>query len=259
MPSTPATSRSAEPPRAYQTGHQDFYGRDFLVTPDVLIPRPESEQIIDLILTLAGKPYLPGVKAPARVLPEHPIIIDVGTGSGCLAITIKKELPEATVYATDISEPALKVAQKNARRHTTPINFIISHLCQKVNSLTKLNYCPRGGASENTTSCVFTRTSSAVNPATDTPVIPDVIVANLPYVDEDWPWLDKSALSHEPSTALYAKDHGLALIKELIDTTHAHHLILEADPCQHRAIIDYATKKGLAHRETRGYILYFSE
>ena len=210
-----------DPPEAYIRGVCDFYGRDFLVTPDVLIPRPETEQIIDAVLNLAGKPYLPGVKPSPRVLPENPIILDVGTGSGCIAITIKKELPEAEVYATDISEKALKIAQKNAAKHSATISFIISYLCQNVN------------------------------------ITPDIIAANLPYVDENWDWLNKAALSYEPSIALYAKDHGLKLIKGLIDTANSKYLILEADPCQHREIINYATKKGLQHLETRGFILTF--
>ena len=212
---------SAPLPKAYKNGYQDFYGRDFLVTPDVLIPRPETEQIIDAVLNLAGKPYLPGVKPAPRVLPENPVILDVGTGSGCIAITIKKELPEAEVYATDISEKALKIAQKNADKHSAPISLIISHLLNNVK---------------------FT---------------PDIIVANLPYVNENWDWLDKEALSHEPSIALYTKDHGLKLIKELINTANSKYLILEADPCQHYEIINYATKKGLQHLETRGFILTF--
>lgn len=201
---------------------QDFYGRDFIVTPDVLVPRPETEQIIDAVLNLAGKAYLPGVKPSPRVLPPHPIILDVGTGSGCIAVTIKKELPESEVYATDISKKALIIAQKNADKHSAHISFIISHLCQKVN------------------------------------ITPDIIVANLPYVDEDWDWLDKEALSHEPSIALYAEDHGLKLIKELITTTNSKFLILEADPCQHSEIINFASGK-YELMETRGFILVFRQ
>lgn len=204
----------------YQT--KDFYGRDFLITKDTLIPRPETEQLIDLVLTLAGKPYLPGVKAPKRILPEHPTILDVGTGSGCIAITIKKELPEATVYATDISEPALKVAQKNASILDASITTIISHLLEKIK---------------------FT---------------PDIIVANLPYVDENWPWLDKKALSKEPSIALYADDHGLALIKQLIDQASARQvprLILEADPCEHPLIKEYIKNKNYNLEKINGYII----
>lgn len=215
---------NANLPKAYKLGHQNFYGRDFLVTPDVLIPRPETEQIIDAVFNLAGKPYLPGIKPGKNQLPENPLILDVGTGSGCIAITLKKELPNTQIYATDISKSALKVAQKNAQNHGVSIRFIISHLLDNVK---------------------FT---------------PNVIIANLPYVDETWDWLDKEALSHEPKTALYAEDHGLKLIKELITqfvTRNIPYLILEADPCQHEQIIDFATKKGLQHLETRGFILTF--
>ena len=203
----------------------DFYGRDFLVTRDVLIPRPETEQLIDEVLYLAGKPYLPGVKPSKNILSPHPKILDVGTGSGCIAITLKLELPKADVYATDISKKALEIAQKNAAKHGTPIPFIISHLLEKVKD--------------------------------GTLPTPDLIAANLPYVDETWDWLDKEALSHEPAIALYAKDHGLALIKELIDEASAleiKHLVLEADPCQHERIINYAKDK-YDLLEPRGFIL----
>lgn len=216
---------SANLPKAYKEGFQDFYGRNFLVTPDVLIPRPETEQIIDTVLNLAGKSYLPGVKPGPNQLPENPIILDIGTGSGCIAITIKKELPEAEVYATDISEKALEIAQKNAQNHGVSIPFIISHLCQKV----KTNEIPT----------------------------PDIIIANLPYVDKAWDWLDKEALFYEPKEALYAEDHGLKLIKELIDQAanlHVPRLILEADPCQHEEIVNFA--KGKYNLEgIRGFIL----
>ena len=215
-------------PAAYSHGYQDFYGRNFIVTPDTLIPRPETEQMVDSVLNLAGIPYLPGVKPAPRILSSNPIILDVGTGSGCIAVTIKKEYPEATVYASDISEEALSVASKNAATHDTPIHLYISYLLDKVNSR-------------------------------DIPT-PDVLVANLPYVDKDWAWLDTAALSHEPATALFADDHGLKLIKELITQAadlRIPYLILEADPCQHSAIISYATKKGLQHLETRGFILTF--
>ena len=202
----------------------DFYGRDFLVTKDVLIPRPETEQIIDAVLNLAGISYLPGVKPSKRKLPEKPVILDVGTGSGCIAITIKKEFHEATIYASDISEPAIKVAQKNAELHSAPISLIISHLLESVK------------------------------------FAPDVIVANLPYVDKEWNWIDKKALSKEPSIALYADDHGLKLIKELIKesaTRHIKYLILESDPCQHNKIIKFAEKNNYSLFEKRGYITVF--
>lgn len=208
----------------------DFYGRDFLITPDVLIPRPETEQIIDTVLNLVGRAYLPGVKPSKAVLPEDLTIIDVGTGSGCIATTLAAELPKAKVVATDVSEKALKVAQKNAERHGVTPTYIISYLMEKVN------------ISDFST--------------------PVVVVANLPYVDESWDWIDKEALSKEPALALYADNGGLELIFKLIDQVVERgikYLILEADPCQHERIIDYANKKGLVYRETRGFALYLSE
>ena len=207
-------------PLAYIRGYQDFYGRNFIVTPDVLIPRPETEQIIDAVLNLAGKPYLPGIKPSKRQLPNNPTIIDVGTGSGCIAITLAKELPEATIYATDISEPALKIAQKNTVNLGASVTYIISHLIQNVK------------------------------------IRPDLIVANLPYVDPDWDWLDKEALDYEPDDALYADNHGLALIKELIDESanrKVPFLILEADPSEHQKIVSYARDYDLM--EIRGFIV----
>lgn len=213
---------SASLPQAYKLGYQDFYGRDFLVTPDVLIPRPETEQIIDTVLNLAGKAYLPGVKPSPKALPENPIILDVGTGSGCIAVTIEKELPESTVYASDVSENALKIATKNAVKHGAHISFIISHLLKNIN------------------------------------IKPDVLVANLPYVDPNWEWLDKESLSHEPDVALYADDHGLKLIKELIIESASRnipYLVLEADPSQHQEISKIAKENGYHLAETRGFIL----
>ena len=201
----------------------NFYGRDFIVTPDVLMPRPETEQIIDKVKSLAGLPILPRIKAPKRVLKKSPKIIDVGTGSGCIAITIKKEIPEAEVTGVDVEESALRIAEKNAKNLQAEVELKQSDL---------LNNC-----SEKY----------------------DIIIANLPYVDPDWDWLDKEALSKEPSTALYAEDHGLALIKKLIREIQykPEYLILEADPCQHDDIIDYAKKYGFQHAETRGFILTF--
>ena len=224
-----ALPNSPVKPTAYQNGIQDFYGRDFIVTPDVLIPRPETEQLIDIMLSLAGKPYLPGLKPPKRTLPEAPVILDVGTGSGCIAITLALELPEAKVFASDISPAALKIAQKNATKQGASISFIISHLLQKVKE-------------------------------GDIPT-PDIAVANLPYVDENWDWLDKDSLSFEPQIALYTNDHGLALIKELIGDAaelKIPRLILETDPCQHADIVTFAKKAGFKLVETRGFILYLS-
>ena len=210
-------------PKAYRDGFKDFYGRDFIVTPEVLIPRPETEQLIDAVLNLAGKAYLPGVMPAARVLPEKPTILDVGTGSGCIAITLKLELPEANIIATDISKPALIIAQKNAIKfNVDPKIFKISDLLENID------------------------------------VQPDIIVANLPYVDENWKWLNKELLDKEPKIALYANHEGLELIKELIRQSSEHKvkfLALEADPCQHKEILSFAKRLYYFKREIRGFCI----
>ena len=204
----------------------DFYGRSFLITPDVLIPRPETEMIVDAVLNLVGKPYLPGVKPSQAVLPEDLTVVDVGTGSGCIAVTLKLELPKARVVAVDISDEALRVAEENAKKLAAKVEFVKSDLLDKID------------------------------------FDPDVVVANLPYVDENWDWIDKEALAKEPAIALYAKNGGLELIYKLIDQVAKRkipHLILEADPCQHERIVNYAKKKGLGLAETRGFALYLFE
>ena len=204
----------------------NFYGRDFVVSPDVLIPRPETELMIDAVLNLVGKPFLPGVKPSKAKLSDKLKVLDVGTGSGCIAITLKREIPEAIVEASDISEKALKVARENADNLKADIKFIKSDLLENVKFL------------------------------------PDLLVANLPYVDKDWGWIDLESLSNEPSIALFADNHGLALIEKLIDQAAERkipNLILEADPCQHEAIIDYAKTKNYRKNETRGFILVFSK
>ena len=201
----------------------DFYGREFVINEDVLIPRPETEMIVDMVLSLAGKSYLPGVKPSEVVLPEDMTILDVGTGSGCVAVSLKLELPQATVVASDVSEKALAVARENARRLVADVEFIQADLMDGIL------------------------------------LRPDIVVANLPYVDENWEWIDKEVLNKEPSLALYAEDGGLALIKRLIDQVAERgirHLMLEADPCQHERIKEYANEKDLTINQIRGFILH---
>lgn len=212
-------------PQAYVDGVADFYGREFLVNQNVLIPRPETETAVDMVLLLAGKPYLYGVAVPPRALPAQPKILDLGTGSGCIAVSVKSELPEAKVLAADISKLALKVAEANANRNGVKISFHKSNLLNDM----------RGRF--------------------------DVIVANLPYVDESWQWLDKEALAFEPARALYAKKGGLALIYKLLAQAKGRtkYLIIEADPCQHERIKKEARKQGYKVKKISGYqILFYS-
>ena len=104
--------RATGKPTQYITGHQEFWGLDFEVTPDVLIPRPETEHVVEAVLDLArGAAILPGFQG-AGVLR----LVDVGTGSGCIALALASELPQASVFATEISRPALAVAARNAAR-----------------------------------------------------------------------------------------------------------------------------------------------
>lgn len=195
-------------PIAYIIGHKEFYTRSFKVTPSVLIPRPESESLIELL-----KKY---------VTTDTKRLIDVGTGSGCLGITAKLELPELNVTLADISRHALKVAESNAASLHAEVTLVQSNLLAQ------------------------------------TPGIFDVVIANLPYVDEDWersPETDK-----EPALALFADNNGLALIEQLLnqlpETLSPHGLVLlEADPCQHEAIIAQGAKLGLKHVETEGYAI----
>lgn len=130
------TKRAKREPLAYIRGKAWFYRRFFTVTPEVLIPRPETETIIELLLELT---------------PQTPqTIIDIGTGSGALGITAKLELPEVQVIATDISSEALKVAQKNAQAHNVDVQFVSGSLLEPLKSeqitdaiiMTNLPYVP---------------------------------------------------------------------------------------------------------------------
>lgn len=193
-------------PLAYILGWREFYGRRFKVTRNVLIPRPETETIIEL-----------AKKSKATK------ILDVGTGSGCIAITCALEMPKVAVDAIDISTSALAIAQANARALGAKVNFFKSDLLE--------NY--------------------ELEPDT-------LIIANLPYVDQDWEWINRQTLSFEPSLALYAEQGGLALIYRLIQSINTScRLLIEADPSQHEKIIAFARDFGFKKptKKTSFYLL----
>jgi release factor glutamine methyltransferase len=159
-------------PVAYIRGVQEFWGREFRVTNAVLIPRPETE----LLIELAGK-----------YLEEHPnaVVVDVGTGSGCIAITLALDYPSITMHAVDISAPALEAARDNAARLGAAgrVQFLQGSLLADV---------PR-------------------------PV--DLIVTNPPYVAErDKPGLSREVRDHEPSVALFGGEDGWRHIRTLLRT-----------------------------------------
>lgn len=166
--------RARREPVAYIRGIQEFWGRDFLVTASVLIPRPETELIIEEFLA-----RLP-IDAPAR--PRR--VADIGTGSGCLAVTAAAERPYVEVIATDISEAALRVARGNAERY---------------------------GVSER----IAFRESAYLIGATG---VFDFILANPPYVTEsDYQGLQPEVREYEPASALVAGEDGFRDIRQIVD------------------------------------------
>jgi release factor glutamine methyltransferase len=153
-------------PTQYITGRQEFYGRDFSVTPDVLIPRPETEHLVEACL--------------AHIKPGS-AVLDVGTGSGAIAVSIALE-SSAQVYATDISPAALRIAGKNARKLSAPVSFIAADLV----------------------SCFASDRF-------------DVIASNPPYVPKsDHPALQREVRDYEPEVALFAGPSGLEIYEHLI-------------------------------------------
>jgi release factor glutamine methyltransferase len=123
-------------PAQYITGHQEFWGMDLIVSPAVLIPRPETEHVIETVLALVKQARVgrtfpsTSLRAslsdqPPKLSPAVLKIVDVGTGSGCIALALAKELPEAEIHATDVSPEALEIAEANAARHqmTSRIQF----------------------------------------------------------------------------------------------------------------------------------------
>ena len=193
--------RAAGEPLAYILGWREFYGRKFSITPDVLIPRPETESLVDCVLESVP---------PGAV--TH--ILEIGTGAGVIAITLKLERPTIEVTATDISPQALQLARRNAQELGATVQFLESDLL-----------------------------ASRKLPSTP----PAAIVANLPYVDRDWSWTSPE-LSYEPEAALYAADGGLAVIKRLIQQAAQKYprvpLILESDPSQQAAIAAFGREHG---------------
>ncbi len=225
-------------PIAYIIGAKEFYGRDFSVTLDVLTPRPETEDLIDLCLKYSkktvnmqnlylekGEPFSDRKKTSYR-------IIDVGTGSGCVGITLKLEMPEATVVLTDISTAALAVARKNAKKLDADVIINEGNLLDEYNE-----------AQDSKSKIYF-----------------DFIVANLPYVDKSWEVSPETVF--EPQLALFAEDGGLVLIKKLISQSQyllkpGGFLALEADPEQHHSISEYAQENGFRQIDSKGYAIAF--
>lgn len=176
--------RLSRVPMAYLLGYKEFYGRTFTVNQDVLIPRPESEAFFEVL----------SVYKPQR----KDCIIDIGTGSGNLAVTSRATYPHVPVIASDTSPHALSVAAHNARQHEAAITFYHSDLLTDI----PLPLSERA-----------------------------IILANLPYVDRSWE--QSPELSHEPEEALYSDKKGLAhsvrLLQQIRDLPVETVVLLETD------------------------------
>ena len=177
--------RASGVPTQHLTGKQEFWGLEFEVTPDVLIPRPETEHVVEVALDRLGLREAKNGRSQ-KTKGASLRIADVGTGSGCLAVALARELPEAQFCATDISSAALDVARRNAERHGVAgrIRFVESDL--------------------------FSRLPDASRSL-------DLIVSNPPYVGfAERETLPREIREHEPEIALFAGEDGLALYPALI-------------------------------------------
>ncbi len=162
-------------PIAYITGGREFWSRDFKVTPDVLIPRPDTELLIELCLPLIKKE-------------KSCKIIDLGTGSGIIAITLASERPHAQILAVDSSEAALKIAKQNAdKHHCRTVRFAQSDWFEEI-------------ADKDF----------------------DIVISNPPYIASDDPHLQQGDLRFEPQAALVAQDNGLKDISQIAEAACKH-------------------------------------
>jgi len=169
--------RASGIPSQYITGHQEFWGLDFVVSAAVLIPRPETEHLVETVLELA------------REVPQ-PRIVDVGTGSGCIALALANELKGADVYAVDLSGDALEIARANAAR---------LQLDGRVTFLQSDVLAALAGDREF-----------------------DFVVSNPPYVGlDEADKVQRSVFEHEPRMAVFAGEHGLDVIRPLIEQANA--------------------------------------
>lgn len=226
--------REERTPLAYIIGSKEFYGRKFMVSSDVLIPRPESEATIDLLKKIVDSSTVWSTietlhqnNEPQLQTHDNSLftILDVGTGSGCLAITAKLALPEIQVVATDISKPALKIAQQNARNLGAKVKFMQADLL-----------------------------------ALDLNIQPLVVLANLPYVP--YGLITSEEINKEPAVALFSGTDGLDHYRKLWQqikqlTYEPEFVITESLLAQHKAIKKLAAHTGYNLEMTQDLVQCF--
>lgn len=208
--------RAAHIPLAYIRGKTEFYGRDFFVNDQVLEPRPESEMMIDL---------LKKVTLDESGLP----IIDIGTGSGALAITAKLELPESQVAAVDIDPQCLELAHKNAVKLHADIEILLGDLLEPFTTEQPQNYA---------------------------------LLCNLPYVPDGFHI--NQAATHEPRLAIFGGPDGLDLYRRLFSQLNGfkskpHYIFTESLPPQHRKLVKIAEKYHFSLLGSDDFIQVFTQ
>ncbi len=175
-------------PTQHLTGKQEFWGMEFQVTPDVLIPRPETEHLIEVALDRLAVRELRAERSP-KLTGEGIALVDIGTGSGCIAAALAKELPYALIYASDISTAALELARQNASRLgiADRIRFLESHL---FDSFLPLKF--------------------------------DLIISNPPYIGRrEAALLPREVRDHEPASALFGGEEGYELYGALVSQSRS--------------------------------------
>ncbi|MGA3295619.1 MAG: peptide chain release factor N(5)-glutamine methyltransferase [Candidatus Acidiferrales bacterium] len=203
--------RASGEPTQYLTGKQEFWGLEFEVTPAVLIPRPETEHVVEVALERLGAR---GIKIDLKTGAPSPQlrVADVGTGSGCLAVALAHELPHAEIFATDISAAAIEVARRNAARHAVAdrIHFVQTNL---------LDACLSEPLITNRQSPITGHESRVTSHESR---LFDLIVSNPPYVaHNEASTLPREVRDHEPASALFGGPTGVAIYPSLIEQARA--------------------------------------
>jgi len=210
--------RAAGEPVAYILGDKAFFGLTLSVSPDVLIPRPDTETLVEWALDVLAKTH-PEQTCHSATGIQPPRVLDLGTGSGAIALALQHQRPDAHVTAIDASEAALRMAQSNARRLNLPVRFVHGHW---------------------------------LTPIADERF--DLIVSNPPYIADEDPHM--AALGHEPRQALTSGPDGLDDIRQIIAAAPAHlpprgWLLLEHGYDQAVAVAQLLSAKGFINVSTR--------